>query len=65
MFLASFVFFSTFFFGLGDFLGGFKECSHHLCSAHEGFTYCVFCLVLLVAFVIVSIVGRDKGSFFR
>lgn len=38
---------------------------HLLCSFFEGFTYCLYCLILLVGFCIISLVSSDKGSFYR
>nr|AIN37099.1 NADH dehydrogenase subunit 6 [Hypoderaeum sp. Hubei-2014] len=43
----------------------FTESSNYLCSYFEGFSYCLFCLVLMVGFVSVSVVVGGKGSFFR
>nr|BAV82936.1 NADH dehydrogenase subunit 6 [Echinostoma caproni] len=39
--------------------------SNYLCSYFEGFSYCLFCLVLMVGFVSISVVVGGKGSFFR
>nr|AMB20945.1 NADH dehydrogenase subunit 6 [Echinostoma paraensei] len=39
--------------------------SNYLCSYFEGFSYCLFCLVLMIGFVSISIVVSGKGSFFR
>nr|YP_009906248.1 NADH dehydrogenase subunit 6 [Azygia hwangtsiyui]QLH90217.1 NADH dehydrogenase subunit 6 [Azygia hwangtsiyui] len=41
------------------------ESSHYLCSFFEGFSYCLFCLVLVLGFIIVSGVLGDKCSFYR
>lgn len=41
------------------------EKSHYLCSFFEGFSYCLFCLVLLIGFVSVRVVVGEKDSFFR
>ena len=43
----------------------FRESSYYLCSYYEGVSYCFFCLVLLVGFSILSVVVREKSSFFR
>jgi len=42
-----------------------KESRHLLCSFFEGFSYCLLCLILLLGFLIISVVSRDKGSFYR
>lgn len=44
---------------------GVPEASHYLCSYFEGFSYCLFCLILMLGFVGVSVVSREKDSFFR
>nr|QUL60399.1 NADH dehydrogenase subunit 6 [Echinostomatidae sp. CA-2021] len=41
------------------------DSSNYLCSYFEGFSYCLFCLVLMVGFVSISVVVGSKGSFFR
>nr|AWK02438.1 NADH dehydrogenase subunit 6 [Acanthoparyphium sp. WAK-2018] len=49
-------------------LGGFpvvSESSHFLCSYFEGFSYCLFCLVLMVGFVSISSVVGGSDSFYR
>nr|YP_009516742.1 NADH dehydrogenase subunit 6 [Paragonimus heterotremus]AYE67514.1 NADH dehydrogenase subunit 6 [Paragonimus heterotremus] len=51
--------------GLDRNVMGFCEESHYLCSYYEGFSYCLFCLVLMIGFVGVSIVSGEKDSFFR
>nr|YP_009240940.1 NADH dehydrogenase subunit 6 [Brachycladium goliath]ALN38353.1 NADH dehydrogenase subunit 6 [Brachycladium goliath] len=52
--------------GVGDLaLPCFVDGSHYLCSFFEGFSYCLFCLVLLLGFVCVSVVVSEKDSFFR
>lgn len=51
---------SSFFLSPGE-----VEFSFYLCSYFEGFTYCLFCLVLLVGFVCISVVCGRKDSFFR
>lgn len=38
---------------------------NYLCSYFEGFSYCLFCLVLMVGFIRVRVVVGSKGSFFR
>lgn len=43
----------------------FVERSYYLCSFFEGFSYCLFCLVLMVGFVRVRVVVGEKDSFFR
>lgn len=43
----------------------FFEGSQYICSLYEGISYCFFCLVLLAGFMILSVVVREKGSFFR
>lgn len=64
--LTAFFFFFVVFVGVG-FKQDFYYCdySHYLCCYFEGFTYCLFCLVLMLGFVLVSVVGREKDSFFR
>nr|YP_009650995.1 NADH dehydrogenase subunit 6 [Uvitellina sp. SSS-2019]QCY72821.1 NADH dehydrogenase subunit 6 [Uvitellina sp. SSS-2019] len=53
------------------FLGGvyyfpvFFESSYYLCSRFEGISYCVFCLILMVGFIGISVVVSNKDSFFR
>lgn len=37
----------------------------YLCSRFEGVSYCLFCLVLMVGFVCVSVVVSSRGGFFR
>lgn len=54
--LFSFAFFS--FPSLGD------E-SFFLCSFFEGVSYCLFCLVLMLGFICVRVVVRNKSLFFR
>lgn len=44
---------------------GFVEKRHYLCSYFEGFSYCLFCLVLMLGFVVVRVVSGEKDSFFR
>nr|UAM92213.1 NADH dehydrogenase subunit 6 [Fischoederius sp. 1 RG-2021] len=41
------------------------ESSEYLCSFYEGFSYCMFCLVLVVGFMCVSIMMSERNSFFR
>lgn len=41
------------------------ESGEYLCSFYEGFSYCIFCLVLVVGFMCVSIMMRERSSFFR
>nr|YP_010461157.1 NADH dehydrogenase subunit 6 [Carassotrema koreanum]UUF92006.1 NADH dehydrogenase subunit 6 [Carassotrema koreanum] len=64
-FFLSWLLFSTLFYLTGGCLPGFVEGSHYLCSSYEGFSYCLFCLILMGGFVCVSVVVGDKGSFFR
>nr|YP_010401655.1 NADH dehydrogenase subunit 6 [Cryptocotyle lingua]UQU69053.1 NADH dehydrogenase subunit 6 [Cryptocotyle lingua] len=54
--------FISFSFKIGS---GYVDYSHYLCSYFEGFSYCLFCLVLMLGFVVVSVVSGDKDSFFR
>nr|UDU84951.1 NADH dehydrogenase subunit 6 [Orientocreadium sp. HS] len=62
-------FFFSFFFLCFSFIGGGYIClvdsSNYLCSMFEGVTYCFFCLLLMVGFVIISVVCSEKDSFFR
>nr|YP_009139765.1 NADH dehydrogenase subunit 6 [Ogmocotyle sikae]AKG49762.1 NADH dehydrogenase subunit 6 [Ogmocotyle sikae] len=46
-------------------LNVFFESSHYLCSYFEGFSYCLFCLILMVGFVSVSVVTGQKDAFYR
>nr|AKC58425.1 NADH dehydrogenase subunit 6 [Eurytrema pancreaticum] len=60
--------FSFFFWGLFSFFDigvGFVENSYYLCGFFEGFSYCLFCLVLLVGFSYISVILGCKDSFFR
>lgn len=41
------------------------ESSEYLCTLYEGFSYCIFCLVLVVGFMCVSVMMRERNSFFR
>nr|AYH51371.1 NADH dehydrogenase subunit 6 [Cardiocephaloides medioconiger] len=41
------------------------ECSHYLCSGFEGFSYILFCLVLILGFICVSVVVNRKDSYYR
>nr|AHW40487.1 NADH dehydrogenase subunit 6 [Fasciola sp. GHL-2014]QCQ81671.1 NADH dehydrogenase subunit 6 [Fasciola gigantica]WKD80470.1 NADH dehydrogenase subunit 6 [Fasciola gigantica] len=41
------------------------DSSFYLCSSFEGVSYCLFCLVLMVGFVCVSVVVSSGGGFFR
>nr|YP_010514555.1 NADH dehydrogenase subunit 6 [Diplodiscus japonicus]UXL86286.1 NADH dehydrogenase subunit 6 [Diplodiscus japonicus] len=65
------LFFSSFFFFFGMFsfssfcFPAFVESSHYLCSFFEGFSYCVYCLILMIGFVGVSVVVSSKDAFFR
>lgn len=45
--------------------GYFMDCSHYLCTYFEGFSYLFFCLILMLGFVVIRVVTRDKDSFFR
>nr|QDA21738.1 NADH dehydrogenase subunit 6 [Amphimerus sp. JM-2019] len=44
---------------------GYVDHSYYLCSYFEGFTYSLFCLVLILGFVVMSVVASEKDSFFR
>nr|YP_010853279.1 NADH dehydrogenase subunit 6 [Metorchis bilis]WGM81698.1 NADH dehydrogenase subunit 6 [Metorchis bilis] len=68
---SEFLFFAFFFFfclfvsvGFGS-DSCYTDYSHYLCSYFEGFSYCLFCLVLMLGFVLTSVVGSEKDSFFR
>lgn len=66
VFLSSLILFLLFFRGGMDHrLVGFCEKSHYLCSYFEGFSYCLFCLILMIGFVGVRVVSGEKDSFFR
>nr|YP_010505941.1 NADH dehydrogenase subunit 6 [Paragonimus skrjabini miyazakii]UXE35013.1 NADH dehydrogenase subunit 6 [Paragonimus skrjabini miyazakii] len=66
VFLVAFGLFFLFFSGgMGRSISSFCEESHYLCSYFEGFSYCLFCLILMVGFVGVSVVSGEKDSFFR
>nr|YP_010693890.1 NADH dehydrogenase subunit 6 [Morishitium polonicum]WCD42527.1 NADH dehydrogenase subunit 6 [Morishitium polonicum] len=43
----------------------FSETSYYLCSFFEGFSYCFFCLILMVGFISISSVLGSKDSFYR
>lgn len=43
----------------------YVEFRHYLCSFFEGFSYCFFCLVLMIGFVVIRVVRGDKDSFCR
>nr|UFJ44429.1 NADH dehydrogenase subunit 6 [Glypthelmins sp. LW2G] len=57
-FIMCFLFFTIYF-------PAFNENSHYLCSYFEGLSYCFFCVVLALGFIIVSVVCSEKDSFFR
>nr|AAN15180.1 NADH dehydrogenase subunit 6 [Paragonimus westermani]QWT69523.1 NADH dehydrogenase subunit 6 [Paragonimus westermani]QWT69535.1 NADH dehydrogenase subunit 6 [Paragonimus westermani] len=64
--LSVFLLFLLFFSGVpSSGMDGFCESSHYLCSYFEGFSYCLFCLILMVGFVGISAVSGEKDSFFR
>jgi hypothetical protein len=61
-----FIFLVILFLGLGFKRGVmFCDSSHYLCSYFEGFSYCFFCLVLMLGFVAIRVVRGDKDSFCR
>nr|YP_010947758.1 NADH dehydrogenase subunit 6 [Azygia robusta]WMH04205.1 NADH dehydrogenase subunit 6 [Azygia robusta]WMH04217.1 NADH dehydrogenase subunit 6 [Azygia robusta] len=64
-FFFSFLVFMVLFSFFGEGVPPYSECSHYLCSFFEGFTYCLFCFVLVLGFVIISGVVSSKGSFYR
>lgn len=39
--------------------------SQYLCSFFEGFSYCFFCFILMLGFIVIRVVCGDKDSFFR
>nr|YP_009236167.1 NADH dehydrogenase subunit 6 [Fascioloides magna]AMF83651.1 NADH dehydrogenase subunit 6 [Fascioloides magna] len=41
------------------------DSSFYLCSSFEGVSYCLFCLVLMVGFICISVVVGSKSFFFR
>lgn len=57
--------FRVFFWARGVKFPAFAESRHYLCSYFEGASYCLFCLVLLVGFIAISVVVGEKDSFFR
>nr|AYH51423.1 NADH dehydrogenase subunit 6 [Tylodelphys immer] len=65
--LAFFIFSLVMFVGCFYFLKveGFIENSHYLCSSAEGVSYILFCLVLVLGFVCVSVIVNRKDSFYR
>ncbi len=65
VFILSFFVFRSLFLISGLSLPVVAERSHYLCSYFEGITYCLFCLVLMVGFVAISVVVGEKDSFFR
>lgn len=65
-FLLFFMLFFLFRFSLLSFFSpAYCERSHYLCSFFEGFVYFIFCSVLIMGFIIVSVVCSEKDSFFR
>jgi NADH:ubiquinone oxidoreductase subunit 6 (subunit J) len=46
-------------------LPAFVEGRHYLCSFFEGFSYCLFCLIMMLGFVGVRIVVGEKDAFYR
>nr|QRV61261.1 NADH dehydrogenase subunit 6 [Tanaisia sp. SS-2020] len=65
MYFSVFCFFFLVFYAGSRYLGGLEDFSHYVCTSGEGVTYNVFCLVLMLSFVLVSLVGSGKDSFFR
>nr|YP_009533207.1 NADH dehydrogenase subunit 6 [Cyathocotyle prussica]AYH51392.1 NADH dehydrogenase subunit 6 [Cyathocotyle prussica] len=63
--LVFFVLMSLLFSSLGFITPLAFEHSHYLCSAFEGLSYCLFCLVMVMGFVCVSVVVNRKDSFYR
>nr|YP_010166580.1 NADH dehydrogenase subunit 6 [Tamerlania zarudnyi]QRV61249.1 NADH dehydrogenase subunit 6 [Tamerlania zarudnyi] len=43
----------------------FDEFAHYICTTEEGHTYVMYCLMTLVVFAFVTMIGGGKGSFFR
>lgn len=64
-FLFLFFFFFGKLYGSFGYRLGFVERSHYLCSFFEGFSYCLFCVVLLLGFVLSRVVLSSKDSFCR
>nr|YP_002122310.1 NADH dehydrogenase subunit 6 [Opisthorchis felineus]ACF93443.1 NADH dehydrogenase subunit 6 [Opisthorchis felineus] len=63
---AAYFFFLVLFMSAGfKFDSCYFDYSHYLCSYFEGFTYCLFCIVLMLGFVLSSVIGSEKDSFFR
>nr|YP_009867155.1 NADH dehydrogenase subunit 6 [Diplostomum ardeae]QKG04354.1 NADH dehydrogenase subunit 6 [Diplostomum ardeae] len=48
-----------------DSSGLFFESSHYLCSSLEGVSYLLFCLVLVLGFICISVIVNRKDSFYR
>lgn len=64
--LVSFFLLVSFFFGfICKMTPLWVEHSSYLCSKVEGFSYCLFCLVMLIGFICVSIIVNRKDSFYR
>nr|YP_010704132.1 NADH dehydrogenase subunit 6 [Plagiorchis elegans]WCO87342.1 NADH dehydrogenase subunit 6 [Plagiorchis elegans] len=59
------VFFSFSFSIFSFFEPSYYDSSHYLCSFFEGFVYFIFCSILIMGFIIVSVVCSEKDSFFR
>nr|AYH51360.1 NADH dehydrogenase subunit 6 [Alaria americana] len=65
--VAFYLFISVIFSGYFYLFGGdlFFESSHYLCSGFEGVSYILFCLVLVLGFICVSVMVNRKDSFYR
>nr|AKP94297.1 NADH dehydrogenase subunit 6 [Diplostomum pseudospathaceum] len=61
-FLFSFIVFGSVYYISSN---SFVEMSHYLCSGFEGFSYILFCLVLVLGFVCISVIVNRKDSFYR
>nr|AYH51380.1 NADH dehydrogenase subunit 6 [Cotylurus marcogliesei] len=62
------IFFISLFFFMGYFnlySISFSEFSHYLCSGMEGVSYILFCLILVLGFICISVVINRKDSFYR
>lgn len=62
-----FLFLEVLFFRSGVFFSRLfmSDYSQYLCTFFEGFSYCFFCLILMLGFGVISVVCGGKDSFFR
>nr|WCH58151.1 NADH dehydrogenase subunit 6 [Holostephanus sp. FJ-2023] len=60
-----FIIVSLLFSGIGVGVPLWVDHSHYLCTGFDGLSYCLFCLVMVVGFICVSVVINRKDSFYR